>query len=237
MLKRLVITFVAGVLICAMVMLIMRVASSRAALTGAMAHETTAIIIDDAATVTHSFRLTNASGGTITVAQLKPSCSCLRGRAETTSIADGDDLVIEVEMTVEKTAKKTERLHVLLEPIGNRTLEFTVNARRDNPIRPIPSPLRFNAAGTAGAPITVERWLNDPTPPDVNVTVSAGFEAALSSWREFKPAQPSEGRPALWRADLLITRTDNADTSEDAVVTVSMHELETTHDATAQLLP
>lgn len=198
-------------------------ATGRYAFAGDISHDFGEVtILDQTATVEHTFELRNRRSEPIMIEGAKPSCGCTALELPTEPVAPGETIQLPVSMSLSAAGHKGASIALILsdgsvqrlfvEAVGLRRERMTVSTRQ----------LQIPADGQAT--FTVLYALQDPDaqPPEPRCSPPDGLSIEFKGWKLVTPADEMR-RAAKWRGLFHVTKTGD-EPLRNAPVPVSVGE-------------
>ena len=172
----------------------------------------------------HEFRLRNTSGAVVRIEGTRATCGCTEFIPPDPEIAPGEDIFIQVSLSLDATGMKEGGVVLRLDNGQRIELSMSADGRRTYPISITPRPMRYRSRPMR--PFMDIEWASStqpPPPPAIKGT--NGVSAQAGPWRLKFKGNSDKGQLALWTARLVL---DAPDEPGDGVLRVQVEDLPAT---------
>ena len=176
-------------------------------ITGSRSHDFGLVDIGDSpASRTHTFNLTNTTGESIEVTDIKTTCGCTQAELSTRTIPAGASFDATVEIQLASSGTKTAQVRLITEPEVNSPITLTVTGqgRSLRNIR-IAETVRMKPGETRSLPILASSHIPGAAPPVFAVETPAFIHAEMRPWSQMQPLDADRGTAATWRGRLEVS--------------------------------
>ncbi|MCZ6834756.1 MAG: DUF1573 domain-containing protein [Planctomycetota bacterium] len=192
-------------------------------LDGALEYDHGLVWIDgDDAIVQYDFTLTNNTNEIFTLRQVISTCKCTTVDISDKRVIPGDSLVLSTETTLDKTGLVKSQITILLSDDRVMRLQVKAKGQRRMPLDYFYPQVDLLYNLPRKMKITCEMSDETDEPAYLQVNVPNGVTAKFGGWKLQELYDPAWQTPAMWEADLLLTRTTPEDLPLDAMLEASI---------------
>ncbi len=194
----------------------------RPLLEGETTHEFGVVLLEGPITeVTHVFELVNNTDEIIHIKDLKSTCKCTTPALEDRQILPGKTMTLTATLEVRDSGLQKAGINLLLGDDRVQTLFVSAVGRRKNPLNYQGRYIELRMGLPSNLPIECETYDGKTEPPPLRVRTPEGVSATFKRWKLTELYEPEWQDPAVWEAELIVTR-NKLELSPDDTVDVSL---------------
>ncbi|MHC4107116.1 MAG: DUF1573 domain-containing protein [Planctomycetota bacterium] len=161
-------------------------------------------ISGDRAAVEHTFRLTNRTGHTLAISNVRPSCGCTS--VETSARSVEPDGTLEVATTLVLTRSGFQHAYVYLDlgEAGMQTLTVQAIGRLTQRLTATRNRLKLASGRPAPLVLLLEVHESNDPPPPPTITAPEGVRATFDAWQQVRQRDKRKAIPARWAGRVLV---------------------------------
>ncbi len=186
-------------------------------------HDFGVVLLDnEPTTVSHTFKLTNNTDEIIMVQDIISNCKCTLPKMDDRRVLPGTTLDLAAELTVSESGLMKSDITIILDDKRYQRLGIQAIGRRRLPLTYIGRhiELLMNLPKILGVRCEIYNDLNEP-PPSPIVKTGAGITASFKRWKLVDTYNEKWMNPAIWEAELILTRT-RLELDPDTAIDVSL---------------
>ncbi len=181
-------------------------------------------VIPPKTTVDHTFTLTNKSGHDLILVDVVPDCGCTTTEAYQELIADGEELILPVQLKLRQSKLRKSTIRLVFEDGTIEVLTLRAVGRLKDSLRVSPSQIVLKEGEVPRGLLGIEQF-DDTKPPTPIFTTPPGVVVHAQKWTLKSKRKPMEEIPANWSLQFEL-KTD-APIVEGAEITVQVGTNET----------
>lgn len=172
-------------------------------------------------TVSHTFELVNNTDENVMVLDIISSCKCTSSSMNDPLIRVGETLVITAEVKLDQSGLRESGITLVFN--GNRIQQLNIKAvgKRTNPLSYIGAHIELLVGLPKILAIHCDMYSQTQEPPPLMTKVTKGVTATFKRWKIIGFYNEKWQNPAIWEAELVLTRNE-MDLPEDRAVQVSI---------------
>ncbi len=181
-------------------------------------HDFGVVELDGPRTLEHRFVLTNRSGRTIEIQDIRHTCSCTIASYSPRRVEPGGTVRIDAKLSRTDDGVKAARISLICGDAGIEELRLTAAARQK---RRVVVPAEYAPLEPGVVLRRKVHYLDydtDAPPPAPRLEAPPGVRVSFSRWELFTPRRSEDGYPARWQGDLEIEQVAPSLPREAAVV-------------------
>ncbi len=161
-------------------------------------------ISGDRAAVDYTFRLTNRTGRTLAVNDVRPSCGCTSVKTSARSVEP--DGTLEVATTLALTRSGIQRAHVYLDlgEAGMQTLTVQAIGRLTQRLTATQKRLKLASGRPATLVVRLEVHESNDPPPPPTIAAPEGLLATFDAWHQVRRRNKGKAIPARWAGGISV---------------------------------
>jgi hypothetical protein len=174
--------------------------------------------------VSHTFRLVNNTGELIFINDIKSTCKCAVPGAAARRLMPGDTLELPAEVTLRKSGMQKAEINLLLGDGRRQILYVTAIGRRKMPLTYIGRhiELLYSLPKVLGVHCEIHNAEDEPPSLIVRASNAPGVTTSFRRWKPVEFYDAKWQNPAIWEAELIVTRTTPDELPREATIDVSI---------------
>ncbi|UCD74619.1 MAG: DUF1573 domain-containing protein [Phycisphaerales bacterium] len=175
-------------------------------------------------TVRHVFNLTNRTGETLTIRDIRSSCGCAAAKPSQDQLAPGQSVDLDAGLALTRSGLKKARISLVLDDDRIVTLHMTAIGRQErvlsyNEGRLKDGGLPVSATRSTVVTLFAEIIDNDDPPAKLKWSAPDGMAVSFSEWSQRIQRKRATHEPARWLAQMTISPVTQP-LDEDAAVVI-----------------
>ncbi len=163
-------------------------------------------ISGDRAAVDYTFRLTNRTGRTLAVNDVRPSCGCTSVKASTRSVEPDGTLEIATTLTLTRSGFQRAYVYLDLGEAGMQTLTVQAIGRLTQRLTATQKRLKLASGRAVTLVVRLEVHESNDPPQPPTITAPEGVRATFDAWHQVRRRNKGKAIPARWVGPLKVVR-------------------------------
>ncbi len=180
----------------------------RPLLAGVRGHDFGWVEIDDEPVeLKHTFELTNRTGRSVEIRDIRTSCGCTVATPRVTAVKPGETTQIDATLTLRKEGRKEATIYLRYDTGAVDTLHVEASARKRKRLYVGPTSWALRPGKPIERAIFYLDYESNDTPPVPRITAPPGVEAGFGQWSQLTRRRRLEGKPAHWQGWIDVSLT------------------------------